>query len=134
MDYLGPLHNILILDIRDYKRDDGSSYSNARELRARDYEITLTVRPTGTMLRDISLLHINDYAGDLLFQVVIQRGADTNDKMTIKHTKCRLLPIPQEISVDPAYEEIDIVMHAAPGNVFTNTILGYLSQQYYGVD
>jgi len=118
----------------DYKRDDGSSYSNGREIKARDYEITMTVRPTGTDLRDISNLHYSAYAGDLTLNVDAQRGADTNDSITWDFTKLRLLPIPQDIPVGNFYEEFDIVMHAAPANVTTCTIVGYLSQQYYGVD
>ena len=118
----------------DYKRDDGSSYSNGREVKSRDYEITMTVRPTGTDLRDISLLHYSAYAGDITLTVKAQRGDDTNDYQQWAFTKLRLLPIPQDIIVEPYYEEFDIVLHAAPGNATTATVKGYLSQQYFGVD
>lgn len=118
----------------DYKRDDGASYSNDREIKSRDYEITMTVRPTGTDLRDISLLHYSAYAGDITLIVKAQRGADTNDYIQWAFTKLRLLPIPQDIPIEPYYEEVDIILHAAPGNATTVTIKGYLSQQYYGVD
>lgn len=120
----------------DYKRDDGSSYSNGREIKARDYEITMTVRPTGTDLRDISNLHYSAYAGDLTLTAKATRnlGGDVNDFQQWAFTKLRLLPIPQDIPIGDFYEEIDIVMHAAPANTTTATIKGYLSQQYYGVD
>ena len=118
----------------DYKRDDGSSYSNGREIKARNYEITMTIRPTGSMLRSINKLHYSAYAGDITLTAKAQRGDDTNDYQEWEFTKLRLLPIPQDLLVEPYYEEFDIVLHAAPGNVGKAEILGYLSQQYYGVD
>lgn len=122
----------VILDV-DYKRDGGSNYSNGREIKARDYEIQMTVRPTGTDLRDISRLHYLSYAGAITLTVKAQRGDDTNDYIQWAFTSLRLLPIPQDIIVEPYYEEFDIMLHAAPGNTTTCTIKGYLSQQYYGV-
>lgn len=121
-----------ILEV-DYKRDDGSEYSNGREIKARDYEISMTVRPTGTDLRDISRTHYLSYSGDITLTVKAQRGDDTNDYMQWAFTALRLLPIPQDLPVDPYYEEFDIMLHAAPGNATTVTVKGYLSQQYYGV-
>jgi len=118
----------------DYKRDDGSSYSNAREIKARNYEITMTIRPTGSMLRSINKLHYSAYAGAITLTAKAQRGDDTNDYQQWDFTKLRLLPIPQDLLIEPYYEEFDIVLHAAPANVTEVEILGYLSQQYYGVN
>lgn len=117
----------------DYKRDGGSDFSNGREIKARDYEIQMTVRPTGTDLRDISRLHYKSYSGNITLTVKAQRGDDTNDYTQWAFTALRLLPIPHDIPIDPFYEEYDIMMHVAPGNTTTCTVKGYLSQQYYGV-
>jgi len=118
----------------DYKRDDGSSYSNGRQLRTRDYEITMRIRPTGSMLRTISQTHYKNYDGDLTLTVKAQRGADTNDYIQWSFDKLRLIPFDQILPVEPYYEEHDIVLHAAPANTTTVTVKGYLNQQYFGVD
>ena len=129
------------LDV-DYKRNDGNSYSNGVQLKARDYEITMRVKPTGTDLRTLMKLNYYDYGGAvdartghlLSLTVKAQRAADTNDYIEWVFTKLRLVPFDQIIPIEPYYEEHDIVLHGAPGNTTTVTVKGYLSQNYYGVD
>ena len=134
---------ILSISIRvslevDYKRNGGSSYSNGRELKVRDYEISMRVKPTGTDLRDLSRTHYKDYGGAGLEQLLsltvkAQRAADANDYIQWVFTKLRLLPYDQILPIEPYYEETDIVLHGAPGNATTVTVKGYLSQNHYGV-
>jgi len=122
-----------IMNTVDYKRDDGSDYSNAAYLKKRDHEITLTVIPTDETLRTISRTTLRNYTGDILLTVKMQRGSDTNDYIQIAHTKLRMIPFEQYIPGADYYTQFDIVFHAAPGNARTDTIKGYQSQQYFGV-
>ncbi len=123
----------VIIEI-DYKRNDGDDYSNARYVKIRDYEITITGRPTSTDLRDISKLHINDYVTDIALTVKAKRADDENDYIQWAFTKLRLLPFDMAIpGPGVGYDESDFILHGAPGNGTTVTIKGYLSQKYFGV-
>jgi len=122
-----------VVNTVDYKRQDGRDYSNAAYLKARDYEITLTVVPTDETLRTISRTALRSYATSIALTVKMQRGSDTNDYVQIAHTKLRLVPFEQYIPGADYYTEFDLIFHAAPGDARTDTIKGYLNQQYFGV-
>lgn len=118
----------------DYKREGGSNWSNARYLTKREYEITMTVRPTATTLYDIQRLHVSGYAGDITLTVKAQRGSDTNDYIQWAFTKLRLLPFDLKTPSPEDYtEEYEITLRNAPNNVCTVTIKDELSKRYYGV-